>query len=56
MKNKQTNQKDTLAHQRPNKLSFADEWEQEEEDNKILYNYMTEWEQQNLQHPVCNEN
>jgi protein FAM50 len=32
MKNKQNNQKDSGAHQRPNKLSFADEWEEEEEE------------------------
>ena len=32
MKNKQNNRKDAGAHQRPNKLSFADEWEEEQED------------------------
>ena len=31
MKNRQDNRKDANVHQRPNKLSFADEWEQEEE-------------------------
>jgi protein FAM50 len=33
MRNKHNDRKDTGAHQRPNKLSFADEWEEEEEDN-----------------------
>jgi protein FAM50 len=32
MKNKQNNQKDSGAHRRPNKLSFADEWEEEDEE------------------------
>jgi protein FAM50 len=32
MKNKQDNRKGAGAHQRPNKLSFADEWEEEEEE------------------------
>jgi protein FAM50 len=38
-KNKQNNRKDTGVHQRPNKLSFADEWEEEEgdeEENEIV--------------------
>ncbi|CAF2501729.1 unnamed protein product [Rotaria sp. Silwood2] len=34
MKNKLNNRKDTGAHQRPNKLSFADEWEEEEEEEE----------------------
>lgn len=32
MKNKQNNLKNAGAHQRPSKLSFADEWDEEEED------------------------
>ncbi|CAF4734674.1 unnamed protein product [Rotaria sp. Silwood1] len=34
MKNKLNNRKDAGAHQRPNKLSFADEWEEEEEEEE----------------------
>jgi len=34
MKNKQHHRKDTGVHQRPNKLSFADEWEEEEEEEE----------------------
>ncbi|CAF0810501.1 unnamed protein product [Adineta ricciae] len=33
MKNKQNNQKNAGAHQRPSKLSFADEWDDEEEED-----------------------
>ncbi|CAF4420116.1 unnamed protein product, partial [Adineta steineri] len=33
MRNKLNNRKDTGAHQRPNKLSFADEWDEEEEEH-----------------------
>jgi protein FAM50 len=39
MKNKLNNRKDAGAHQRPNKLSFADEWEEEEgeeEENELV--------------------
>ncbi len=32
MKNKQNNRKDCGIYQRPNKLSFADEWEEEDEE------------------------
>ncbi|CAF1099336.1 unnamed protein product [Rotaria sordida] len=34
MRNKLNNRKDTGIHQRPNKLSFADEWEEEEEEQQ----------------------
>lgn len=33
MKNKLNNRKDAGAHQRPTKLSFADDWEEEEQDD-----------------------
>ncbi|CAF4184726.1 unnamed protein product, partial [Rotaria magnacalcarata] len=33
MRNKLNNRKDLGAHQRPNKLSFADEWDEEEEEH-----------------------
>ena len=38
LKNKLNNQKDAGAHQRPNKLSFADEWEEEEQDEDATDN------------------
>lgn len=34
MRNKQNNRKDAGAHQRPSKLSFADEWEEEEQEDE----------------------
>ena len=33
-KNKQGNRKDASGHQRPNKLSFADEWDEEEDEEE----------------------
>jgi protein FAM50 len=38
MKNKLNNRKDNGAHQRPNKLSFADEWEEEDEEAEEIKN------------------